>query len=165
MPFSSTIFPTSVLFCDVEIALEFGVKWLRGDCDWGVFFMCFGKNHKCCLLLIVHFKGHRQLTAADDQVLIPTWVRAQTFLTPFWPEYWKMMHDGVVARLQAFFSRKQMSTFNICCELSSWKYCRFHMEAAWVGRIFTPKRAIAAKCYCLGLVNCALWSSCESGDF
>ena len=67
-----------------------------------------------------------------------------------------MMHDGVVARLQAFFSRKQMSTFNICCELSSWKYCRFHMEAAWVGRIFTPKRAIAAKCYCLGLVNCAL---------
>ena len=43
-----------------------------------------------------------------------------------------MIHDGIVARLQASYSRKQIPTFNICCELSSCKYGRFYMETAWV---------------------------------
>ena len=43
-----------------------------------------------------------------------------------------MIHDDIVARPQASYSRKQIPTFNICCELSSCKYGRFYMETAWV---------------------------------
>ena len=47
---------------------------------------------------------------AGDRVWIPTWVNAQTFLTPFRPEYGEMVHGGIIGKASSFLYKK--SDFN-----------------------------------------------------
>ena len=122
-----------------------------------VYFSWYGSDHHETTRMQLDHTGPL-LFPADDRVLIPAWLT----LKRFWPPSYRNIQndtDGVVARLQAFYSRKQILNCNICCELSSCKYGQFYMETAWVGRIFTPIRPIAAKYYWLGLVKSALLSS------
>ena len=46
------------------------------------------------------------LFPADDQVWVPKWVGAQTFLTPFRSKYRKMIQGGVIAKASSLLTKK-----------------------------------------------------------
>ena len=46
------------------------------------------------------------LFPAGDRVWVPTWVNAQTLLTPFQSEYRKILHSDVIANASSFLLTK-----------------------------------------------------------
>ena len=70
-----------------------------------IYFSWYGSDNQVTTGIQLDQRGSL-LFPADDRVWVPTWVNAQTFLTPFRSKYRKMIHSGVIAKASSLLIKK-----------------------------------------------------------